>query len=101
MERDAGMRAQTVQCPVQPPCRRVRGIGAAHRLRIVGINEDQIRGFDSGEMRLIGIHQKLRAASVNGDREMVSYAFMKIESRSPSKRCGEISSLGAMIQRGF
>jgi len=87
-----GMWAPAVHRPVQPPCRRVRGVRAVHRLRVIGINEDQVRRPNSGEMRLIGVHQKLRAVIVNGNGEMVSHAFMKIKSRCPPKGRGKIDS---------
>ena len=68
MEGNAGMVALTVQGAMQT---QAVGSGASRRfiVRIVGIYQNQVRGLDAREMRLIGIHQKFGAIVIHSHRK--------------------------------
>ena len=96
MECDAGMTALSVQGAMQTPSGGVGRVGPIHRLWIVGIDQNQVRGFDTREMRLIGVHQKLCAVIVDGHRKVIRHALVKVEPRGPAKRSSEIRSFSMM-----
>ncbi|GIR14689.1 MAG: hypothetical protein CM15mP25_4440 [Gammaproteobacteria bacterium] len=48
---------------------------------------------------MIGVHQKLRAVLVDGYREVIRHALVKVEPRGPSKRSREVRSF--LMVRGF
>ena len=90
MEGNPGMVALTVQGAMQTPGSGIGRVGPVHRLRIVGIDQNQVRGLDAREVGLIGIHQKLRAIVIHGHREMICHTLVHIESCGPTKRSGKV-----------
>ena len=92
MECYAGMATLTVQGAMQTPGGGVGGVRPTHRFWIVGIHQNQVGGLDAREMRLIGVHQKLRAALVDGHREVIRHALVKVEPCGPAKGSSEIYS---------
>ena len=93
MERHAGMATLAVQGAVQTPSGGVGRVRAVHCLWIVGIDQNQVGGLDTREMRLVGVHEKLRAVLVDGHREVIRHALVKVEPRGPAKGSCEVRSL--------
>jgi hypothetical protein len=98
MERHAGVLALSVQGAMQTPSSRIGRVGPVHCFRIVSIDQNEVRGLNAREMRLIGVHQKLRTGLVNSHREVIRYPLVKVEPRGPAKGSGEIRSLLAVAR---
>ena len=71
---------------MQAPSGGIRRVRAVHGFRVVGIDQNQVRGPDAREMRLVGVHQKLRAVLVDGNREVVCHALVKAGAVRPSEK---------------
>ncbi len=89
----ARMRHVAVDRAVQAPGGRVRRVGTGERLGIVGVDKQQVARLDAREMHLVGVHQELRAVSVDGEREMVGDRLVHIQPRRPAEGTGQIDAL--------
>ena len=89
----ARMRHVAVDGAVQSPGGRVGRVGAAQRLGVVGVDEQQVARLDAREMHLVRVHQEFRAVVVDGEREMVGHRFMHVEPGRPAEGAGEIDAL--------
>ena len=77
---------------VQPPCGRIGRIRPAHRLRIIGIDQQHFACPDAGEMHLVGVDQKAAAVRIDSDQKMVGHGLMHPEPRRPAELAGEIDA---------
>jgi hypothetical protein len=78
---------------VQPPRRRIGRVRTGERIRIIGIDHQEVARLDAREMHLVGIHQELRAVVVDGQREMIGHRLVHVEPRRPAKGTSEIDAL--------
>jgi hypothetical protein len=81
----ARMRAQPVNRAMQPPGRGIGRAGPVHRFRVVGIQQQQVRGPDSGEVHLVGIHQEPRAVTADRKAEMIGHRLVHVQPRGPAE----------------
>jgi hypothetical protein len=51
-------------------------IRPVHRLRIIGIDQNQFACADAGEMHLVGVHQKAAAVRIDHERKMIGHGLM-------------------------
>ena len=86
-----------MQPTMQPPSGGIRRIQHRQCFRIISINYDQIRGFDTRKMRLIWVQQKPRSLSIDRKRKMVRHSLMHIEPRGPAKGRGQINATSPVI----
>ena len=75
-----------------------RRIRPAHRLRIIGIDQQQFACPDAGEMHLVGVDQKAAAVRIDSDRKMIGHGFMHPEPRRPAELAGEIDAFSVERQ---
>mgnify|MGYP005994074505 CR=1 FL=1 len=63
---------------MQAPSCGIWRIGSLHTGRIIGIYDDEIGGFDTREMHLIGVHQEFGPLGINGQAKVIGHRFMHV-----------------------
>ena len=92
--------AMAMQPAMQAPSGGIWRIGAFHTRRIIGIDNDQIRGFDARKVHLIGVHQEFGSLGVNGQAKVIGHRLMHVQSHRPAKGGGEIDTLLPIVHIG-
>ena len=79
---------------VQSPGGWVWGVGLGECIGIFGVEEEEVGGFDSCEVPLVGVDEELGCGVSYTEGEVVCYGFVHVESCCPAEGAGELRSFG-------